>query len=135
MTPITSRWPNHIWFLLAVYFLSSGMHFFHNAAFIPYYPNMPAWITPGRVYVAWCLVTSIGIAGLVAFRFRRHAMAAVLIAVYGAFGLDGLAHYALALCSEHTLMANISIWSEAASGLSLLLASAALAARHYSSRS
>lgn len=116
-------------FLLAVYFCASSAHFGHNAAYIAYYPNMPSWITSDRVYVAWCVVTAVGIAGLVALRLRLHAAAAVLIAVYGALGLDGLAHYTLALCSEHTLMTNLTIWSEAISGLCLLLASAASVAK------
>ena len=118
--------PRDIWFLLAVYFFASSAHFVHNAAYIAYYPNMPSWITSDRVYVAWCVVTAVGIAGLVALRLRLHAAAAVFIAVYGALGLDGLAHYTLALCSEHTFMTNVTIWSEAISGLCLLGASAVL---------
>src|ERR1700683_612039 len=114
--------PRHIWFLLAVYFVASSAHFVHNAAYIAYYPNMPSWITSDRVYVAWCVVTAVGIAGLVALQQRLHAAAAVFIAVYGALGLDGLAHYTLALCSEHTFMTTVTIWSEAISGLCLLLA-------------
>jgi len=43
-----------------------------------------------------------------------------LLGVYGAFGLDGLAHYTLALCSEHTVLANVTIWSEALTGLLLI---------------
>jgi len=34
-----------------------------------------------------------------------------------------LAHYTVALCSEHTILANITIWSEATTGLLLLLVS------------
>ena len=56
-------------------------------------------------------------------------MGVALVGAYGAFGLDGLAHYTLALCSEHTLATNITIWSEAVSGLLLLLVSAVLFVR------
>ena len=72
--------PRHIWFLLAVYFVASSAHFVHNAAYIAYYPNMPSWITSDRVYVAWAVVTGVGIAGLVALRLRLHAAAAVFMA-------------------------------------------------------
>jgi len=82
-----------------VYFVASGAHFAHNAAYIAYYPHMPSWITSDKVYIAWCAVTAVGIAGLVALRLRLHAAAAMFIAVYGALGLHGLAHYTLALCS------------------------------------
>ena len=125
-----SALPRHIWFLLALYFVASSAHFVHNAAYIAYYPRMPSWITPDRIYVAWTVVTAVGIAGLVALRLRLHAAAAVLIAIYGALGLDGLAHYTLALCSEHTFMTNVTIWSEAISGLCLLLASTVSATRN-----
>ena len=126
--------PRHIWILLAVYFIASSAHFVHNAAYIAYYPNMPSWITSDRVYLAWSVVTAVGIAGLVALRLRLHAAAAVLIAAYGALGLDGLAHYTLALCAEHTFMTNVTIWSEAISGLCLLLASAVLVTKPDSPR-
>jgi hypothetical protein len=122
----TSDLPRHIWFLLAVYFVASSAHFVHNAAYIAYYPNMPSWITSDRVYLAWSVVTAVGIAGLMALRLRLPAAAAVFIAVYGALGLDGLAHYTFALCSEHTFMTNVTIWSEAVSGLCLLVASTVL---------
>jgi hypothetical protein len=46
----------------------------------------------------------------------------LLIAAYGAMGLDGLAHYTLALCSEHSVAANVTIGAEAASGVVLMLA-------------
>jgi hypothetical protein len=118
--------PRHIWILLGAYFVASGAHFIHNAAYIAYYPNMPSWISPARVYVAWLAVTAIGIAGLVAARLRLHAVAVTLIAIYGALGLDGFAHYALALCSQHTLMTNVTIWAEAVSGVFVLLAATRL---------
>lgn len=123
------HFPRCIWILLAAYFVASSAHFVHNAAYIAYYPNMPSWITSDRVYVAWSVVTGVGIAGLLALRLRLHAVAAVFIAVYGALGLDGLAHYALALCSEHTLVTNVTIWSEATLGLCLLVASVVFATR------
>jgi hypothetical protein len=44
-----------------------------------------------------------------------------VIAVYGALGLDGLAHYTLGLCSEHTWLANLTIWAEALSGSALAI--------------
>ena len=124
-----SRLPKHISVLLVAYFVASSAHFVHNAAYIAYYPAMPSWIASDRVYLAWSVVTAVGVTGLVALRLRLHATAAILIALYGALGLDGLAHYTLALCSEHTFATNVSIWSEASSGLCLLLASAMWAAK------
>lgn len=128
--PLTSsHLPKHVWALLASYFAASLAHFSHNAEYIAYYPNMPGWLDRENVYLAWLAVTAVGVGGLVATRIRWRAIGAILIAAYGALGLDGLAHYTLALCSEHTLVTNITIWAEASLGLLLLLASSIAAVR------
>ena len=135
MLPLASRsLPKHIWLLLAVYFVASLAHFSHNAEYIAFYPNMPTWLTRDKVYLAWLVVTSVGVAGLAALRLRFHALGSALIAAYGALGLDGLGHYTLALCSEHTLATNITIWSEASTGFCLLLAAAVVFARQLGSK-
>jgi hypothetical protein len=121
--------PAHMWVLVAVYFVASLAHFAHNAEFIAFYPNMPDWLTREKVYLAWLAVNSLGIAGLLSARLGLHALGVLLVGAYGALGLDGLGHYTLALCSEHTLATNVTIWAEAASGFVLMLASALLLAR------
>ena len=121
--------PKPLLVLAAVYFAASVAHFAHNAEYIAFYPGMPGWLTREKVYLAWLSVTSLG---LIAFAFAKlalPALALLFLAVYGGFGLDGLAHYTLALCSEHTLLANVTIWSEAVTGVVLLLASAVLLSR------
>jgi len=110
--------------LLVTYFAASLLHFTHNAEFIAFYPNMPAWLTRETVYLAWLAVTSVGVAGVVAARFGLGALGALLVGAYGALGLDGLAHYSLALCSEHTLGANLTIWFEVVAGVLLAVAAA-----------
>jgi hypothetical protein len=128
--PLTSPlFPKHIWALLAVYFVATLMHFAHNAEYIAIYPNMPAWLTREKVYVAWLAVSSVGLAGLIVSKFGLRTLGALFVGAYGAFGLDALGHYTLALCSEHTLAANFTIWFEAIAGVMLALASALLIGR------
>jgi hypothetical protein len=122
--------PKSLLALVAVYFVASLAHFVHNAEYIAFYPGMPGWITRETVYLAWLGVTSLGLVGMVLARLAWPTLALLFLGLYGAFGLDGLAHYTLALCSEHTLMANITIWSEAATGLALLLIAAVRFARY-----
>ena len=125
--PLTSPLlPKHLWALLALYFAASFTHFTHNAEFIAFYPNMPAWITRETVYIAWLAVSSLGVAGLLVLRLGLHALGAIFIAAYGAFGFDGLLHYTLALCAEHTLATNLTIWFEVIAGAMLMLASLAM---------
>lgn len=121
--------PRPLLALIAVYFAASLAHFGHNAEYLAFYPGMPGWITRETVYLAWLGVTGVGLFGLVLARLALPAVALPLLGLYGAFGLDGLAHYTLALCSEHTLVANLTIWSEAVTGLALLLAAAVLFSR------
>jgi hypothetical protein len=115
--------------LVAIYFLASLAHFAHNAEYISIYPNMPAWLTREKVYLAWLAVTGVGVAGLGLVRFGLHALGLAVVSAYGALGLDGLAHYTLALCSEHTLATTATIRCEDASGFTLRLAAAVAATR------
>ena len=124
--------PRTVALLVASYFIASLAHFAHNAEYIAFYPGIPDWLTPERVYLAWLGVTSVGLVAWALFTFGFPVPALLLLGLYGALGLDGLAHYTLALCSEHTMLANVTIWSEAVTGLLLLLASAMMLGRRLS---
>jgi len=115
--------------LLAVYFVATLAHFSHNAEFIAFYPNMPQSLTRETVYLAWLAITGIGVAALIVLRLGWPVLGALLLGAYGAMGLDGLGHYTLALCSEHTLAPNLTIGFEVVTGIALLLASSVLAKR------
>ena len=119
--------------LIATYFAASLAHFSHNAQYIAFYPGMPAWLTPGKVWLFWFAVTGVGLVALVLHRLRLPSLGFLLLGVYGALGLDGLLHYTLGLCSQYTLLANLTIWAEAATGLALLLVSVVLLVRHFPS--
>ncbi len=118
--------------LTAAYFAASLAHFSHNARYIAFYPGMPTWLTPGRVWLFWFAVCGVGLLAWVLTRLGLRALGLLVLGVYGALGLDGLLHYRLGLCSEHTLLANLTIWAEATTGLVLLLVSTVLFARHLS---
>jgi hypothetical protein len=101
------------------YGLASLAHFAHNAEYIAFYPNMPVWLTRDNVYLAWLAVTGVGVLAIAFAAAGWRAAAALFLIVYGAFGLDGLGHYGLALCSQHTLAMNVTIWAEALAGVAL----------------
>ncbi len=124
------RLPRHVWALVALYAIASLIHFSHNAEYIASYPNMPAWLTREKVYGAWLAITGVGIIGAVLGSAGWRATAALFFATYGAFGLDGLGHYSLALCSEHTLAMNLSIGFEAVTGVALMASAGWFAWRH-----
>jgi hypothetical protein len=126
--------PQHIHLLFLVFFIANLTHFAHNAEYIAFYPGLPVWLTREKVYLAWVAGVSIGLLGLLVGRSKRKLLGLALVAAYGATGMDGLAHYTLALCSEHTWATNLTIWFEVLAGLSLLLASSLLMGRMMSQR-
>ena len=132
---LPSSWPRAARWLAVAYFLSSLAHFAHNAEYIASYPNLPGWLQREHVYGVWLAITAVGLASLVAARAGRPALSLLLLGVYGALGLDGLGHYALALCSQHTVIANLTVGAEAATGLALLLTASVLLVRRPSARS
>ena len=117
--PRASTVPRPVCLLFLAYTLASLAHFVHNAEFIAFYPGMPVWITRETVYQAWGVIAGVGVLGLGLRYLGWPVLGALVIAAYGALGLDGLAHYSLGLCSEHTWLANLTIWAEAISGAAL----------------
>lgn len=119
--------PKPLWSLIAIYTFASLLHFVHNAEYIAFYPNMPAWITSATVYKAWLGIAAVGLVGVGFWCVGWPVLGAVLVAAYGALGIDGLAHYTLALCTEHSLAANATIWFEVLSGAALMILAGARA--------
>jgi hypothetical protein len=114
----------HLWWLAALYCLASLLHFAHNAENLAAYPNLPAWLTREGVYAAWLGVTAVGAAGAVLARLGKRRAAAIVLALYGALGLYGLAHYGRAPAAHHTLAMNATIVFEAVTGAVLAIAAA-----------
>ena len=124
-----SALPPHVRALFLVFFVANLTHFIHNAEYIASYPGIPSWLTREKVYLAWVAGVSVGLGGLLLTKTKAKLLGMALVAAYGALGIDGLAHYTLALCSEHTFATNLTIWFEVLAGMSLLMASALLMGR------
>jgi hypothetical protein len=74
---------------------------------------------PRQGHAAWFALTGIGVLGVLLAALGWRTAAALFLAAYGALGLNGLGHYALALCSQHTLFSNFTIWFEVVAGVAL----------------
>ena len=107
---------------LAALLVASALHHVHNAEYLADYPGMPVWISRGTVYLAWVASSGLGVLGYIfAGRGRRRA-GLLLLALYGAYGLNVLAHYWLAPAAAHDGAMNATIALEALAGAWLLAA-------------
>jgi hypothetical protein len=125
-----TRIPSYFFVLLAVYCGASLLHFVHNAELLSEYPNIPAWLTRSKVYLAWLAITGVGTAGLLFLESRLRLLGLLLIGVYAALGFAGLDHYSLAPIRAHTATMNATIWFEVVAAACLLAATAALVLAH-----
>jgi hypothetical protein len=107
---IVSNRPRLLPVLLMGYACASLVHFVHNAEFVRDYPGMPASWSRGTIYLAWVVLTSIGLSGWL--MSRRHAAGLVVLALYAALGIDSLGHYAVAPIARHTWAMNSTILLE-----------------------
>ena len=116
--------------LALVYGGASFAHHFHNAVFLHDYPNLPASLSVARVWLAWCATALVGIIGYVLTRGRHEVAGLLLLAVFGALGLLGLAHYHLAPMADHTFTMNATIGCEVVTATVLLVAVVRRLTRH-----
>src|SRR4029077_14612554 len=93
-----------------------------NAEDLALYPNLPSSWSRAGVYLAWCVVTALGIVGY-AFYLRGNNPAGLsFLALYAILGFAGLLHYTRAPIAHHTSMMNITIGTEVAAAAALLVA-------------
>jgi len=101
--------------LLGLYGAASLVHFAHNAEYLALYPHLPPSWSRADVYLAWCTVTALGLAGFVLYRRGSPRAGLALLGAYAALGFAGLLHYTRAPLAHHTRAMNLTIWAEVAS--------------------
>lgn len=121
--------------LLMLYCGASLLHFVHNAEYVADYPNLPAWISRGSIYLTWLVILAVGLSGYLFYRGHHFLLGLVLMAVYATLGLDGLLHYSRAPLMDHTASMNAIIWFEAVTAAIALGAIVWLAADYLLRRS
>ena len=117
-----TRLPGTLLLLMLTYAAASLFHFSHNAELLTEYPNMPAWLSRGEVYLSWLGLTAIGVLGTLLICTGRRLPGLLVVLLYALLGFDGLAHYALAPIAAHSAVMNLSIWLEVTMASVLLIA-------------
>lgn len=107
--------------LMLLYGAASLLHFAHNAVYVHDYPNLPRLVTAERVWITWCGEAAVGALGYWLYRRVSRWAGLVLITLYGVLGFAGLDHYTVAPMGAHSLFMNVTILTEVATALVLLL--------------
>lgn len=107
--------------LLLVYAACSLAHFIHNAEFLADYPNLPTSWSRSTVYLAWLVMSAVGVAGWVLATRGFRIAGLLVLAAYSALGLDSLGHYVVAPLSAHTPAMNATILLEVTSAALVLV--------------
>jgi hypothetical protein len=107
--------------LLLLYSGASLLHFAHNAEYLAAYPNLPPGCSRHAVYLAWCAVAAVGLAGWLLYRGGWRRAGHGLLALYACLGFAGLLHYLRAPFHRHGAVMNLTILAEVATALVLLL--------------
>ncbi len=116
----TGRASQALPWLVASYAAASLLHFVHNAEQLAHYPNLPSSWSRVDVYLAWGVVTTLGIIGC-ALYFRGNRRAGLsFLALYAFLGFAGLLHYTRAPFAHHASMMNFTICTEVAAAAALL---------------
>ena len=106
---------------LLIYAAASLLHHVHNAEYLAEYPNMPAALSPAKVYLAWAIEMAVGLGGYVLLRLGHCRLGLALIALSALAGFAGLDHYVIAPFTAHTATMHLTIGIEVAAAAVLLL--------------
>lgn len=117
----TGRASHALPWLVALYAAASLLHFVHNAEHLAHYPNLPRSWSRVDVYLAWCVVTTLGIVGYVLYLRGNRRVGLSFLALYAILGFAGLLHYTRASFAYHSSMMNITICTEVAAAAALLV--------------
>jgi hypothetical protein len=105
--------------LLIASIVSTAIHYTDNAVNIEDYPQ-PGWLTETQIYVAWALLTSIGIAGYGLYRAGRYLPAHLLLTVYSYTGVSSLGHYLYSGVAELSARQHFHIATDGLTGSAIL---------------
>lgn len=105
--------------LIIVSILSMLIHYTDNFLFFSQYPQ-PDWITLSSIYVAWVVLTAIGVAGYSLYRNQHFWLSYLCLFLYSLTGLSSLGHYLYGSLSSFSAKMHLLIWADAFTGLGIL---------------
>ncbi len=117
----TARANQALPWVVALYAAASLLHFVHSAEHLAQYPSLPSSWSRVDVYLAWCVVTTVGTVGYALYLRGNRPAGLSFLALYAILGFAGLLHYTRAPFAHHSSMMNITICTEVATAAALLV--------------
>lgn len=105
--------------VVAVAAFVTAFHYTDNYLSIDEYPA-PDWVQREIVYIAWSLLTLVGIAGYLFYRDGKAVAGGMYLLVYSYTGISSLAHYLYGPLDEFTLKMHVLVWADGLVGLTVL---------------
>jgi hypothetical protein len=101
---------------------SSIVHYTDNYLAFDRFPQASSGpeLTDDMIWIAWAVLTAVGVAGYVLYRRGQVRRGSMLLAVYSISGLVGLAHYTAPGMSELAWWRHLHIWVDIACGVAVL---------------
>jgi hypothetical protein len=93
----------------------TALHYTDNYLSIEEYPQ-PNWVHRETIYIAWSLLSLVGIAGYMLFREGRSLAAGLYLLVYSYTGTSSLGHYLYGDAADFTTKMRLFIWTDALLG-------------------
>lgn len=103
--------------LLAAGILSTAVHYTDNVVNVDDFPQ-PGWVDRPTVWIAWVLLTAIGLLGYRLYTRGNFFAAHGLLAVYSYTGLSSLGHYLYG--TPEPFLRNLSIVADGLTGAAIL---------------
>jgi hypothetical protein len=106
--------------LLIASMIITSLHYIDNAIFLDKYPS-PEWISSAYgVYIAWIILTLIGLIGYWLYKSGTIGFAYLCLGIYSLTGLSSPVHYFYGAMVEFSLKMHTLIWFDFFAG-SLIL--------------
>jgi hypothetical protein len=106
--------------IMAVNFVSTWLHYTDNALFLEQYPG-PDWFTTKGVFATIIIMTPVGLLGYWLYRRQSFLFSYIALGIYSITSVSSPGHYLFPMMHEVSLKMHELIWSDAVSGLSLII--------------
>lgn len=110
---------------MAASIVITALHYADNYLFLHEYPG-PDWVHHETIYIAWSLLTLVGVAGYLLYKEGRSVAAGLYLLVYSFTGLSSLGHYLHGGLDEFSPKMHLFVWTDALAGALVLLCAIAV---------